>query len=259
VHPLDGVNLKIARANKHLDCLNRKIVQWLDAQNYRVTEYDNTQTGEARRSLVDPPDTPDGWSLFIGEYAYHMRSALDHLAWQLALLNVRGAAKARAKGECWPPEGTEFPIYAHFRKPSQKKRYQEKLRRFSPPHRTIVDQEQPFQRGNAASADALWLLHKLRNTDAHRMLNTSVVRHPPREGQAQVSEPLDQETQPASGIVLSGSLEATTEYTPQNDFAVYIAFSQPGAVFHEREVLPLLGEIRDRVEGVVARFERFFR
>jgi hypothetical protein len=258
VHPLDGVNLKIARADEHFDLLDSEIVKWLNAQEYRVSEYDSTHTGESSRSLVEPPETPDRWSLIVGEYAYNMRSALDHLAWQLALLNTQGAAKARAKGDPWPPERMEFPVYAYFRKSSQKKRYQEKLRRFSPPHRTIVDQEQPFQRGNAASADALWLLQELRNTDAHRVLNTTAVFPPPRESPAEIGEPLNEEAQPPSGIVLGGGVEGTLEYTAKDDFAAYIAFDEPRAVFHQREVLPLLSNVRDRVKGVIARFDRVF-
>jgi hypothetical protein len=253
VHPLDGVNLKLARADKHFDLLNNEIVQWLNAQNYRVSEYDNSETGESTRSLVDPPKTPEWWGLFVGEFAYQLRSALDHLAWQLALLNTKGAA--RAHGNPWPPERMEFPIYAYTRKSSQKKRYKEKLRRFCPAHRSIVDQEQPFQRGHAASADELWLLHELRNTDAHQVLNTTIVRPPPRETPARISEPLNEEAQPLRGIVLGGDVKTTLEYPAQEDFAAYIALDQPGAVFDAQEVLPLLDNIRDRVKNVVARFD----
>jgi hypothetical protein len=253
VHPLDGVNLKIARADNHFDLLNDEIVQWLNAQNYRASECDNSETGESIRSLVDPPKTPDRWGLIVGEFAYQLRSALDHLAWQLALLNTKGAA--RAHGNPWPPERMEFPIYAYFLKSSQKQRYKEKLRWFCPPHRVIVDEEQPLQRGGAASADELWLLHELRNADAHRVLNTTIVRPPPRESPAGISEPLDEETQPLSGLVLGGNIKTTYEYPAQDDFAAYIAFDQPGAVFDAQKVLPLLSDIRARVKGVVARFD----
>jgi hypothetical protein len=67
--------------------------------------------------LLNPPDLPTEWVLLVGDFAANARSALDHLAWQLALRNTWRASREKKARRPWPPEDTEFPIYASVAKP----------------------------------------------------------------------------------------------------------------------------------------------
>ena len=50
----------------------------------------------------DTPTPPVDWSIRVGEFAYNLRSSLDHLVWQLVIDNNET-----------PGTGNAFPIFKH--------------------------------------------------------------------------------------------------------------------------------------------------
>lgn len=85
------------RARVHARELNRLVTEALRDSSHR---FDHEDAGNVRRYFVEgvPPVDPD-WALILGDFLTNVRAALDHLAWQLPLLE--GSA---------PPERTSFPI-----------------------------------------------------------------------------------------------------------------------------------------------------
>src|SRR6266511_1191587 len=151
---------KLARADVHLCTLETQMRQELDAKEYTVTREAQTKVTELSTEtiiggmeLLDPPDLPLCWALLIGVVASNARAALDHLAWQLALRNTWRASRERKLGNAWPPEDTEFPIYASSPTPRTAKRLETKLSRFRPADRKLVANVQPHKRGNLAHAE----------------------------------------------------------------------------------------------------------
>jgi hypothetical protein len=242
----------------------------LDTKKYTViaqSETKITEFGPETRMqdwrLVNPPELPPEWSLLIGDFAANARSALDHLAWQLALRNTWRASRERKAGNEWPPEDTEFPIYASISKARTAKRLKTKLNRFRPSGRSIVASVQPHTRGNLAHTEPLWMLHRIRNTDAHRTLHTVLAGIPLnvlfnliRFGTADPDVRPPATTEEMEKFVASlneGDILQST-YKVEADFSPYVTFDQRGADFHGQEVLPLLNRCRDEVERILGLF-----
>jgi hypothetical protein len=100
---LHGPFLKIDRAIQHFEFLQAQMDAFAESEAASVrTEVDR----EARCYtlwITQEKPIPLEWSVIIGDVAHNLRSALDHLVWQLALLNLEGR---RAPGDIY------FPIYS---------------------------------------------------------------------------------------------------------------------------------------------------
>ena len=272
---LDGAYLKLGRAKVHLGCLESQMLRELGEKKraisvetkFEVTKFGSKTFFEPIR-FVDPPALPPEWALLIGDFASNARSALDHLAWQLAERNIWRAHRERRRGKEWPRGDTEFPIYAHFPKPSTKKRLEEKLALFRPPDRKLIARVQPHKRGDLAFAEPLWMLNEIRNADTHRNLHTVLADIPAALRRELFKLVTDDEGQPLghrlprevdrfhrsriSPLAVGETLYATVKV--EADFSPFVTFDQRGAIFHGQEVLPLLSRCRDEVERILGLF-----
>jgi hypothetical protein len=263
VPPLDDPRRKLAWADKHLRVLEKDMRKKLGAKEYTITREAYTEVTEAgietrlgETRFLNPPDLPPDWALLIGDFASNARSSLDHLAWQLALRNTQGASHAQRQGLAWPPERTEFPIYADISDPRYAQALKTKLNRFRAVERKIVSDLQPHNRGNLAHAETLWLLHHVRNTDAHRTLHTVLASVPFSVlVQLYASGDLPGEVKKLTatvGLAPGDTLKTTMKIGTK--LAPYVTFDQRGADFHGQEVLPLLNRCRDEVERILGLF-----
>jgi hypothetical protein len=165
--PVDGIRLKILRALYDLDEIHREGRQYLDSDPNGVRFEFYEEQGERRcRALLlvrEPP--PPGLAVLAGEAAYHLRGALDHIVYQLALLNVR------------KPSGTQFPLALDERTyrtvPPDKKLSprDSMLNGLREEHRTIIDEFQPYHDGPDASRNPLYVIGKFANVDKHRAIH----------------------------------------------------------------------------------------
>jgi hypothetical protein len=96
--------------------------------------------------------------MLVGEFAYALRSGLDHLAWQLALLKTPD-----------PGNSTAFPIDSQLPLPTNRS-YRDKVADILPAALTVVDSLQPYTTGPAFKDHPLWQLNKLCNIDKHRVV-----------------------------------------------------------------------------------------
>jgi hypothetical protein len=164
---LSGAYAKLDRADAHIKCLNDAFQGFLKERPYRVVTEVDEETGECvlRGQVLKRPPVLN-WGVQIGECVHNLRSALDLLAWQLALL----------AGE-EPPDNTAFPIfcdrdkYVDLVKESKRSvvrglplRAQERIDGFQP----CIRREPPW-------ADPLWIVHRLANDDKHRVLHVGQV------------------------------------------------------------------------------------
>jgi hypothetical protein len=96
---LEGVELKIERAKRHLSDLKKAVKRVLDPERYIFRKEIDSETGK-HMLWIDPiPCIVPEWSIIIGEILFNLRSALDHLAYQLMILDGRS-----------PTCKTQFPI-----------------------------------------------------------------------------------------------------------------------------------------------------
>jgi hypothetical protein len=124
-----------------------------------------------------PPRDPI--SLLIGETLHNMRSALDNLAFSLAV---------RFKGEPLPKkiaDRSEFPIFGdengdgfdNFHRCTKKGEPAPgsglaKIEGWDPRTHAIIEGLQPYKRGDDYRSDPLWALHELDRINKHRLLHT---------------------------------------------------------------------------------------
>ena len=158
---LEGVYAKVKRAQDQLRLLDADITEFCASQR-RLIEHEVDQDAGIQMFVFrgETPQVPINYSVRIGEIIYNLRSALDHLVWQLVLSN----------GE-EPGTNNEYPIY------SDRTRYtravERKLRGVSTAAQSVIEAYQPFQRPGGIGSQ-LWNLHSMSNFDKHRRLNMVV-------------------------------------------------------------------------------------
>ncbi len=154
---LDGINLKLSRAQEHLDALDAEVRGYIESRPYReVREYDpETHSRAVGLRIVESP-RPE-WSVRAGDCLYNLRSALDHIAWQLVLAN-----------NAQPTRKTEFPIFEHSH--VYKNRVAGKTAGIHPMAVAVIEALQPYHRRKQALTHPLQVLHDLNRIDKHQTL-----------------------------------------------------------------------------------------
>lgn len=100
-HPLFGCQLKMRRAHVHLHELDNALEEFIGSKPYDVV-YDFESEPDQHLIRFKIWERPElWWSPIIGDIVHNVRSALDHLAWQLVIRNGRNPQGARS----------QFPIF----------------------------------------------------------------------------------------------------------------------------------------------------
>jgi len=221
-----------------------------------------------RIGRIEVPDAPlTEWGVIVGDFAHNLRSALDHLVYQLAILND------------WNPEkmGTQFPIFTtegdylrngyRGRSKGELSNRDSQLWGVSDAHKTIIDGLQPFK-ADKPKANPLAVLNRISNRDKHRLISVS---HGAMQNRSVTATPADPATEveiiPAD---LSGVLEDGAELfryivRPDPDAEVELGFSaehwfgfagEPGVIppLGPPELAALMADIAD----IVVKFEPCF-
>jgi hypothetical protein len=192
--------------------------------------------------------------LIIGDAVHNLRSALDHLAWQL--VESHAAITPGAPG---PDENTAFPIYQTA--PKKKFAALAKVQGMGPGAVSLLESLQPYNCGD----NTLWELSKLDNIDKHRLLLVVALRQDqpefsliPRDGQTILCNV--QLLFFATGDLKDGTEIAKAvgagAFTQDVEFHVSfeIAFGET-EIIQGKPVLPFLQQLSDFVAGIVNLFE----
>jgi hypothetical protein len=181
-HPLDGCRHKAKRAAEHVKQFNSYImggrIKFHD-RAVRVQHQVRFEHGSIKNELLCtvrgvPPDIHHDFAIVAGEAVYQLRSALDHVVWQL----VRASPNLNK-----PKFRPAFPIVSNGRMTkagwqSAADVYESKTSALkqviSPAAATIIHGLQPFHRSADYEQDPLWLLDELNNIDKHRLLLMTV-------------------------------------------------------------------------------------
>jgi len=158
---LRGVFAKLDRGDKHAECLKASIERFIDERPYRVVSEQDPETGDCllRGEVLKRPPVHE-WAVVLGDALFNFRSALDHLAWQLARVHHPDRD---------PPDRTEFPIFKDAELFEANRR--SKIGGLGWEAQYLICQSQPCYRRNRPHLDWLWSLHELNRTDKHRELH----------------------------------------------------------------------------------------
>ena len=161
-HPLDGVGLKCDRARDHLDTLEREFDAF-ERDAYRV-RHDVERVGREHVYRVKAlRKTCPEWGPVIGDCLHNAASALDHLAYQLAILHTGTLPPDVARD-------THFPIYGT---PPEFWDNLQKLRGIGPDQVAPLERLQPYYGRYGADYDSLMILKRLSNFGRRRTLHTT--------------------------------------------------------------------------------------
>lgn len=154
---LKGPATKVERAKQHVKELEVELSTFRYTNPYKVATKRDSQTRRLIYYLTSVTPVPTIVSVLAGEIVQSLRSALDHLAYQLVLVGT---------GQPGPFSHVYFPIFDTAQKYEASKLGQIKGMRQDAID--VIDALNPYQGGN----DALWRIHKLNNIDKHRLLMT---------------------------------------------------------------------------------------
>ncbi len=154
---LAGPLVKVARAKMHIDALEAELQSFFATKPYVIGTKRDPDTRQLIYYMVNVGETSDSVAAIAGDALQCLRSALDHLAYQLVLAGT---------GQAGPFFHVYFPIANSFAKYEAKK--SGRLKGASDAAIAAIDAVKPYKGGN----DSLWLLHTLNNIDKHRLLIT---------------------------------------------------------------------------------------
>jgi hypothetical protein len=163
---LDSASLKIVRATKHLDEINRIIADvTLTAGAHEIVTDANGK--EIINFLIEPPLDV---AILAGEIIYQLRSAIDHLAFELVGLNPGGIVL--------PPKWEEralFPLWITPPKNTSYNCFNSQLPGISKTAFAFIESLQPYHTG-PGHHNVMAIIAKLSNIDKHRHLNAILPR-----------------------------------------------------------------------------------
>jgi hypothetical protein len=185
MHPLWGSIKKVERAYEQFDALDAEIEAFVKTDLYGISVGErNPKTGNYPLRAITSSEVspPLRWSVLIGEIAHNLRSALDHIACQLALTSYPASDALF--------HATSFPIFLHGPRSNLPPRYKwtdgkTALRYIKPRHRTVLQGFQPYSRRDRDRPwpyptkiaeprhHPLWQLHEINNADKHRLLQVT--------------------------------------------------------------------------------------
>lgn len=151
---LDGPRSKVDRAKEHIGDLESTIERFFESDPYKISIKDNPQSGKREWVVTEVADLPTSLALITGDAVHNLKSALDHLIWQLVIANGGKPDEMRTEFPIW---GSEAKFEAG--KPGNAKGISEGALK-------VLYGLKPYKGGNAA----LWLLSRLDIIDKHRLV-----------------------------------------------------------------------------------------
>ncbi len=153
---LTYAQMKLGWAHKRLNELEVAVAEFRkDA--YTITQYDDLEESW-HHTYIEQKNTPDPIGMLVGEFAYALRSGLDQLAWQLALITTDK-----------PGGQTCFPIESECPLPSNKS-YARKVENIPPLALKVIESLQPYTDWPRRKEHPLWQLNRLCNLDKHQVV-----------------------------------------------------------------------------------------
>jgi hypothetical protein len=180
MHPLDGPRLKISYAKAEIDRLRSVEEIFFQNTHYSVirAEIDSVSGNQIYRVKVDGYPPSLDWGISIGEIVHNLRSALNHLVYQLAFLNSANEPKAIARDR-----KLQFPICID---PDEfRRRGINRIKLLCSEHKTTVERLQPYSGSSSLALKTvnlsqwsgrnspLYWLEEINNADKHRIIQVA--------------------------------------------------------------------------------------
>jgi hypothetical protein len=258
------VRAKVERAQEHFRDLEAEARSYLASTPYVIGTRRNPGSRRLIYFVASVQPTPPRISAVLGDTIHNLRSALDHLAYQLV---SAGTDKPPSSRVC-------FPIVDDRRKYAGRR---SELSGARPEAISAVDALMPYKGGN----DTLWKLHRLDNVDKHRRLITAGSAFRSVDIGSQLNRGMQEAiaSSPLAGRIpelplLNLSLKPADRLFPlkkgdelfidlpdavadeRTQFRFEVAFGEEGVVFGE-PIIETVGSMMSLVEGLLPTFEPY--
>jgi hypothetical protein len=150
------IRAKTDRAKKHITDLVAELRAFRDVKPLAIGTKRNPQTRQLIYYVTSIQETPPSIPGILGDILQNLRSALDHLAYQLVLV---GTGSAATDAHVYFPIADDIARYENAKRSGQ-------LKGMRPAAVSAIDAVRPYKGGN----DTLWRLHRLNNIDKHRVV-----------------------------------------------------------------------------------------
>ncbi len=247
---LSLIRVKVERARKHLRDLELARDNFINSKPYRLERESNLGTGYNIYRVFDIQTPSAEIGLIVGDVIHNLRSALDHLTYQLVLLN--GAS---------PTKQTAFPVF------DDAKKYTTgvagKVKGIAQSAIDAIDASEPYQ---GAKGAGFWVLHYLDIADKHHALLTPLIN----VTKASFTMPgfWERGYRGVGGVsfpnfgkpLKEGDVVATREAEMDSDMNLTLdmAFTEP-EVIEGRPVIKTLQRLADLVDNLILSFKPLLR
>jgi hypothetical protein len=246
---IDGIRLKVERAKKHVFDMDAAIRSFCESKPYTIGAKPHSVPAIQRTTLyiASVKPIPGHIALIIGDAVHNLRSALDHLAWQLV-----------EAGGGTPNPHTYFPIFYGSDGPHK---YASavgsgEIKKMPVGAEKLINSVQPYLTGD----NTLWLINELDRVDKHRLVITvGSLLTAWQVSSGGMIIPFPQNPRP---LVLDDEITniPTSTYKGQKhddfDLGIDIAFGEP-EVAEGKSVLDTVNKMTDFVDGILPNFEPF--
>lgn len=160
VKELRSARVKLSRAKEHLQTLDQEIASWNVSSSNGVRIESNAE-GTEHYFIASIKNTPDvnRWSSLIGDCAHNLRSALDHIVWEVCSS---------------PSSRSEYPIFANPVRGTNGAlipTFVGKIRGIvETPIKDFIEKNEPCNGPPPSRRSALWVLHRLDIVDKHKAI-----------------------------------------------------------------------------------------
>lgn len=159
---LSGVALKLSRAQHHLKELHVEVGKMFTKDEVCTPVPGLNAQGKPILRVKNVPEPDPRLGVIIGDVAHNLRSALDHLVYQLCIPS--GASEPA------DPEAPAFPITSSSRR---WRGAQWRLDQAREGTKTRIERLQPYHRRKDPDTRLLWQLRELSDIDKHRLLHVA--------------------------------------------------------------------------------------
>jgi hypothetical protein len=166
-HPLEGLLLKLNRAERHLEAVKEMVDGFCESNFYSTT----CELDKKRRLIVrakDVEDPPPELGVVVGDCVFNYRSALDQFAYALAAAHTDPLPDKLAAASAFPIYNSGPKFRGRGARPAARK-----IAGMSRGARARIERLQPYHRRKDPPLAALWRLEELSNIDKHRLIHVT--------------------------------------------------------------------------------------
>ncbi len=172
MHPLDGIWLKVKRAQKHMVDINREAIRYASGNPYEFIRVrrlpDSQRTIGYRTHITDQPNPMI--SVMLGDFVHNLRSALDYIMVACVPRKRQSIASFPILLEDIWATDSEGNFMVNDTK--RRENVEADINELFPKGRALVIKVQPYHQGFDRYRHILGIISRLENADKHRQLIT---------------------------------------------------------------------------------------